>query len=323
MLRRILWVVAGVVTLGVLLLGVGAAAYRDVPAAEVDARWASPPSRFVVIDGVRRARSPLAGPGPFGLPLDTTALADGWHDVRVRVTDSTAARNHAVWRGALTVDNTGASVACAPSATAGDLGTRFELTLQAAGGTVDEVLVWQGSRIVAVLAEGSGVVHVFGQNLGAGTVRLQAEARFDDGRRAWSPPVQLDVQDLSPPQGPVAAPVAYGYRRAIAQHAPCVLDLPAAFDAPLAAADFSVTDAPLQASVLGGTGPARILAPAPSASGVDLLGFAATTPQGTSVRAIVQLVYPQGAADRVHGQRQRLRGGRALGVARLRERRRR
>ncbi len=249
------------------------------------------------VDGVRRARSPLAGPGPFGLPLDTTALADGWHDVRVRVTDNTAARHHAVWRGALTVDNTGASVACAPNATTGDLGTRFELTLQAAGGTVDEVLVWQGSRIVAALAQGSGVAHVYGQNLGAGTVRLQAEARFDDGRRAWSSPVQLDVQDLVPPQGPLAAPVAYGYRRALAQGAPCVLDLPAAFDAPLPAADFAVTDAPLQATLLGGTGPARIFAPLPNASGVDLVRFAVTTPQGTSARAIVQLVYPAGAAD--------------------------
>jgi pimeloyl-ACP methyl ester carboxylesterase len=53
MLRRILWVVVGLVLLGAVALGGGVLAYRDVPAAEVDARWATPPSKFIVIDGVR------------------------------------------------------------------------------------------------------------------------------------------------------------------------------------------------------------------------------------------------------------------------------
>ncbi len=63
MLRRILWGVAGVVLLGTMLVGAGAVAYRDVPAATVEAKWANPPSRFIVIDGVRiHYRDEGAGP---------------------------------------------------------------------------------------------------------------------------------------------------------------------------------------------------------------------------------------------------------------------
>jgi pimeloyl-ACP methyl ester carboxylesterase len=48
-LRALLWLIA---TVAVLLL-IGAVVYRDVPASEVEAKWATPPSKFVVIDGVR------------------------------------------------------------------------------------------------------------------------------------------------------------------------------------------------------------------------------------------------------------------------------
>jgi pimeloyl-ACP methyl ester carboxylesterase len=41
-----------VLAIGVLL-AIGAVVYRDTPAAEVEAKWATPPSKFIVIDGVR------------------------------------------------------------------------------------------------------------------------------------------------------------------------------------------------------------------------------------------------------------------------------
>lgn len=44
---------AGVLAVSALGLGVGAILTRDVPAAELEARWATPPSAFVTIDGVR------------------------------------------------------------------------------------------------------------------------------------------------------------------------------------------------------------------------------------------------------------------------------
>jgi pimeloyl-ACP methyl ester carboxylesterase len=43
-------IVAGILA---ALLGLGALVYRDTPAAELEARWATPPSRFIEIDGVR------------------------------------------------------------------------------------------------------------------------------------------------------------------------------------------------------------------------------------------------------------------------------
>lgn len=48
-LRGLAWAAA----LLLLALLVAALVYRDVPAAKVEAKWATPPSRFVLIDGVR------------------------------------------------------------------------------------------------------------------------------------------------------------------------------------------------------------------------------------------------------------------------------
>jgi len=43
----------GVIALIGVLLAIGAVIYRDTPVAEVEAKWATPPSQFVEIDGVR------------------------------------------------------------------------------------------------------------------------------------------------------------------------------------------------------------------------------------------------------------------------------
>lgn len=52
-IKRILLAVAGLIGVVVLLLAIGAYVYRDVPAAQMEARWATPPSAFIEIDGVR------------------------------------------------------------------------------------------------------------------------------------------------------------------------------------------------------------------------------------------------------------------------------
>lgn len=55
-MRRLRWIAKGLgalVLLGLLAFGVATVFYRDHPAAAVEARWATPPSRFTVIDGVR------------------------------------------------------------------------------------------------------------------------------------------------------------------------------------------------------------------------------------------------------------------------------
>lgn len=52
-IKRILIGLAGLLAMIVVLLGIGVFVYRDVPASEVEARWATPPSAFIEIDGVR------------------------------------------------------------------------------------------------------------------------------------------------------------------------------------------------------------------------------------------------------------------------------
>ena len=62
-LKKILKVLAGLLALVVVLLLIGAYVYRDVPAAQVEAKWAQPPSEFVTIDGVRmHVRDEGSGP---------------------------------------------------------------------------------------------------------------------------------------------------------------------------------------------------------------------------------------------------------------------
>lgn len=97
MLRRILWVVAGIALLGALLLAAGAVAYRDVPAAKVDAKWGTPPSKFVVVDGVRiHYRDEGSGPVVVLLHANyaslfmwepwAAALKDGYRVIRLDMT---------------------------------------------------------------------------------------------------------------------------------------------------------------------------------------------------------------------------------------------
>lgn len=52
-LRQIAMGLGALLALVVVAAGLAALAYRDRPASEVEARWATPPSQFTVIDGVR------------------------------------------------------------------------------------------------------------------------------------------------------------------------------------------------------------------------------------------------------------------------------
>ncbi|MFM7708611.1 MAG: alpha/beta fold hydrolase [Gammaproteobacteria bacterium] len=52
-LKLVAKVLGAVVALALLAFGIAALSYRDHPVAEVEARWATPPSQFTVIDGVR------------------------------------------------------------------------------------------------------------------------------------------------------------------------------------------------------------------------------------------------------------------------------
>jgi uncharacterized protein (TIGR03790 family) len=241
-----------------------------------------------LVDGV-----PVAS-GPDGQPLlvDTTVLTDGWHDLRVRAIDDKLARNTGVWKGALDVDNDGLAVTLTPGATSGDLATRFDLTYATAGDTPSEVRLLHAGRVVASASGPAGTLSTFGQNVGAGPVRVQAEALFAGGRAARSAPVTLDVAyDPGSPAG--AAPLAYGYSRRLRDDAAFVLELPAAFDGDPAGAVYTLLAGPSQATRLstGTSGAWQVFTPDAGAAGADSVTFRVDTPSGSSNVATILLDY--------------------------------
>lgn len=223
--------------------------------------------------------------------LDTAELADGWHELRVLALDDTPEQHAGRWVGSLTTSNAGRSAGLAATPLAGDRAQRFDFDLSAAGGPVSELRLLHGGRVVAAAPGSPATLSVYGQNLGAGPVRVRAEALFADGTRATSAPVDLSIAfQGSAPAG--VLPTAFGYTRTAQRSLPFVLELPAAYDEDPAAAVYTVVQAPVQATVLGaGTGPYRILSPLPGAAGADSLSFRVDTPAGSSAAVTVQIQY--------------------------------
>jgi pimeloyl-ACP methyl ester carboxylesterase len=96
-LRKIAYAVLAVLAIAAFGLAIALWVYRDIPAAELEARYASPASRFVHIDGVRiHYRDEGTGPavlllhGTFGNLLDwdpwVAALRTGYRVVRPDIT---------------------------------------------------------------------------------------------------------------------------------------------------------------------------------------------------------------------------------------------
>ncbi len=243
----------------------------------------------LIIDG--RIVDTIVPGGAFS--VDTTTLADGWHDVRVLAYDDSDARNVGRWVGSMEVNNRGRSVAVTPSATNGDLATAFDFDILAAGGAVQEVRLWHNGRIVAAAAGNSATLRVFGQTLGAGPARVFAEALFSDGRRVRSAPVLMDIVfDPGAPTGD--GPLAYGYARRVDPSAPAVIELPAAWDDSSLAASYSILTVPTQASIVHQSDwPYVLLRPDPAAAGLDALTFRVTLPGGASAEATITIDYGQ------------------------------
>ncbi len=249
------------------------------------------------VDGIPSARAS----GVASLPLDTLELADGWHELRVLARDDTSPAHVGRFVRGVFVDNLGRSVALSGSSTSGDLGTRFDFTLQSAGtpdGDVRELRLFSNGRVVAAAAGSSAVLSVHGRNLGAGPLRVQAEALYVDGGRARSAPLDLDVT-FAPGTPQAAPPVAYGMLRRVRDDVPFLLELPASFAEDHGSATFDLLQAPAQASLLGGSGPWRSFRPDPSASGCDTLVFRVSTPAGVSADATISLEYTPACAPPV------------------------
>jgi len=223
--------------------------------------------------------------------VDTTQLSDGWHELRVLAFDNTAVRSTGRWVGEMVVDNRGRSASLAPTPPSGNLTTPFTFNVAGSGGAVREVRVVHNDRVVAA-AEGSfATLTVCGLTLGAGPVRVHAEALFSDGTLVRSAPLMLDVAPTEDtPSG--QPPVAYGFTKQILRDSPVVVELPATCDDGALPLIFSIVSPPSQTSVASGqTGAYRLMRPSPGASGVDTFTFQAASAAGDSNIATVKLVY--------------------------------
>lgn len=243
-------------------------------------------ARFeVLVDGVS-----LGETGPGGtLALDTTAFADGWHELRVLAYDDTGVRSTGRAVLPLTTSNFGRAASLAVTPASGDLATRFDFAAAGSGGAVTEVRLLQGSRVVAA-APGNTTLGVYGRTLGADRSRLQLEVEYSDGRLARSAPVEIDVADTAIAPANLA-PLAWSTSKRARNDAAVVVELPSTFDADLASATWTVSAGPTQGTILGGTGPYRIVQPLPGASGADAIVFHVTTPAGPSNSATVTILW--------------------------------
>lgn len=240
----------------------------------------------LLVDG--RSRSTCGPAGHFA--LETTTLADGWHEMRVLAWDYTLVKSTGRWIGSLQVDNHGRSASLGAVNSSGDLTTRFDFNASAAGASVQEMRLVQGSRVVAATSSSPATLSVFGRNLGAGAVRLQLEAQFTDGLLARSAPVEVSIAATAgTPSG--ALPVAHGYTKGVLASQAAIVELPTSFDDDLASASWTLLSNPTQAAVIGGSGPYRIVKPNAGASGADSMTFRVTTPSGQSSVATVTLAY--------------------------------
>ncbi|MCP3915197.1 MAG: TIGR03790 family protein [bacterium] len=225
------------------------------------------------------------------LYLDTRRLSDGWHELRILAADDTPVAHTGRWIGALLVDNSGLAVTLGGPAT-GDLTTRFDFSFSATGPAVREVRLLQNGRVVASEQAATGTLSTYGHNLGAGPVRVQAEALFDSGS-ARSAPVFVDVDFTSGP-GAGTPPVAYSYERPVRDDSAFVLELPAAFENDPQSVTYTIVQGPAQATVVnpGESGGWRVVEPVAGATGNDTVVYEVSTTAGSAMGTVTLMYEP-------------------------------
>jgi hypothetical protein len=258
------------------------------PSASTTLPGASIASLTLYIDGVVQSTHPAGQ----AFTVDTYALSDGWHELRVLAADSTLVKNTGRWTGSIMVNNTGRSASIGLNTASGDLSTLFSATVSGSGGTVTQLRLLQNGRVIA--AGVAGPLSVYGSNLGAGMSRVQVEAQFSDGKTARSAPANVGVAYSSgAPSG--LAPVAYSYTKRVARGGPFVVELPARYDDATSGATYTIVSPPSQGTTIGpGSGCTRTMTAAANACGPDQFTFRVTTPSGQSNLGTVTLVYGSG-----------------------------
>ncbi|MEK6703396.1 MAG: TIGR03790 family protein, partial [Planctomycetota bacterium] len=221
--------------------------------------------------------------------LNTTLLHDGWHDVRVIAHDNQPNKTQGRWQGSFIVNNVGRSAGLTLPVNTGNMTSLLNANVNAAGAPLREIQLVHNGRVVAS-GRTAGTIQFRGRSLGAGPSTLRAVAVFADGNTVSSPPVNITLDSSAPISLP-ALPVAFGYTARLLPNQTCVVELPAVFAESPATAVFAITRSPSSATILGGTGPYRIIKSSPSASGLDRLSFTVLTASGLSAQATISVLY--------------------------------
>jgi uncharacterized protein (TIGR03790 family) len=241
----------------------------------------------LLIDGVWIESVPPGGL----LGINTRTFGDGWHDLRVLAYDNSLVKSAGRWLGSMTVNNRGRSVSLAAAPLTGDWATLFVFNVAAAGDPPLEVRVVQSGRVLAAGPGSAATLTVDGLTLGAGPVRVHAEALYINGRIVRSAPLDLTVTYAGgTPRG--QPPVAYGYTKRVLKNQAFVVELPATFDNSGLPLTYELLSNPAQATVTAGqSGPYRLMQPVAGAKGLDPFTFRVASGAGNSNVATVTLDY--------------------------------
>ncbi|MBN2518096.1 MAG: hypothetical protein JXB14_04580, partial [Candidatus Altiarchaeota archaeon] len=221
--------------------------------------------------------------------LDTTTLADGFHDIRVVSYDNSPVMTPGRWVGQLQANNRGRDVSLTVSPSSGDLSSIFSASASAPGSV--EIRLLQNNRVVAASGSSPANFDISGLSLGGGPVKLVAEAEFADGTKALSQPVMVQVAYSNPPVANAnTPPVAFSYSKYVLRNSSILIELPASD--PDEAASYAILEGPSKGELVADAAalPVRLLRADENASGTDSVRFRAITSGGSS-EGVVTIVY--------------------------------
>ncbi|MBI5773062.1 MAG: TIGR03790 family protein [Verrucomicrobia bacterium] len=151
------------------------------------------------VDGLLRQSIALGG----NASLNTTTLADGWHEVRVVAYENSAVRTQGDRTVNFRVNNAGQQIQVSSTnltATVG--GSNVSFTVTAVGGTPATIEIRRGQQLLATVTGATGTATIALTNLGPGRSVLRAVAAMGSGL-VRSAPIVVNVNraaDTTPPQ---------------------------------------------------------------------------------------------------------------------------
>ena len=238
----------------------------------------------VYLDGILRDTQAAGQP----LTVRTTFLDDGWHELRIVAIDDSLVASQGQWIGSLTSNNAGKALNITPPTTSTDRSGLIQVVTDANDQNVVESRLYHNDRVVAAIP-GKGTLSTLGEIVGAGPARLRVEMDFADGTTARSMPYTVNVADANPP-ATTGSPTAFDFTKTVKPGQTYVLELPALFTGPLTEPTYQITSGPSQGTILGGSGPYRIIQADAGASGTDQVGFSITS-NGNTDAATATIVF--------------------------------